>query len=200
MELKEDHTPAWVERARRDIKPVTAIQWRHQNDRAADAEERERTTIYCNDESLTQQQFAKDADLNEIVRRFGITDGAIPPQAIDPAYFGDFSDVPDFRTALETTRAAIDNFNNLPAELRKRFGNDPVELHNFVHDEANEEEAIKLGLLKKLPPEVPEGVRSRRELAAWAIRPENSAEAAALGLAPAPVKVPEGTPPVPPKV
>lgn len=127
--------------------------WRHQYDDDRDEYERLGTDVLCRDESLTQQHFAQDADINVLVRRFGITDGAVPPAVMDPRYFGDFSDAVDFRTALDRTRDAVERFDALPAELRKRFGNDPVSLYEFVCDQNNAEEAVSLGLLKKFSPE-----------------------------------------------
>lgn len=130
---------------------MTRFKWRHQYDDAADEAERCNTRIHCCDESKTQQHFTVDADINELVRRFGITDGAIPPAAQDPSHYGDFSDAPTFRQALDQTKDAQDRFNALPANLRNRFGNDPVELWRFVNNPDNAEESVTLGLLKKTP-------------------------------------------------
>ena len=124
--------------------------WRHQYDDARDTFEGDRVITHNNDASLTEQHFAKDADINEIMRRYGVTDGAIPPAVLDPKHFGDFSDVPDFRQSLDAVRNAQEHFAALPASLRQRFGNDPVELWKFVTDPANLEESIKLGLLKRV--------------------------------------------------
>lgn len=131
------------------------FKWRHQYDEVADEIEREKGAYKVIEDSLTQQHFTKDADINEIVRRFGVTDGAIPPQVMDPSYYGDFSDVPDFRAAMDRTREAQEHFNALPADLRERFANDPVRLWDFVQREENAEEAVKLGLLHKRAIEIP---------------------------------------------
>jgi len=132
------------------------LKWRKQYDEQRDVEEGDKAGIEFNDPSLTQQQFANDADINTLVKRFGITDGAIPPAALDPQYFGDSSDVPEFRGALEATRTAQDRFEQLPAEIRNRFYNDPVKLWEFVNDEKNVEESVKLGLLhRSVIPEPP---------------------------------------------
>lgn len=130
--------------------------WRKQYDDDLDEFERLATDVQCNDPSLTQQQFATDADINVLVRRFGITDGAVPPVAVDPRFFADFSDAVDFREALDRSRVALDRFEALPADLRSRFGNDPVSLYSFVTDPENLEEAVRLGLLQKAAPAVTE--------------------------------------------
>lgn len=132
------------------------FEWRHQYDELTDEVESEASEIVNNEPPLTQQHFAKDADLNVIVKRFGVHDGAIPPIVMDPTFYGDFTDVPDFRQSIENIRNASERFNALPADLRARFANDPVELWAFVNDPANEEESIKLGLLSR-DPQTPRG-------------------------------------------
>lgn len=124
---------------------------RHDIDRAASA-------VHNTLPSLTQQHFAKDADLNTIAKRYGITDGAIPPAALDPQYFGDYTDTADFREHLDRIRNATDRFNMLPADLRAQFGNSMINLHNWVMDPNNAEEAVTYGLLQKrskTPPPTP---------------------------------------------
>lgn len=127
------------------------INWRHQGDYKRDAEERAATDITCRDESLTMQSFTEDADLNVIAKRYGI-DGQIPVAPINPAMYGDFSDAPDLREALDRTRDAKNKFMDLPAKLRARFRNDPSELWDFVNDPENWEEALRLGILAKPAP------------------------------------------------
>lgn len=126
---------------------MTRFTWRSQNDPTADDIEGTKALARNDEPSLTQQQFKEDADLNTIVRRYGIDAGPIPPPAIDPRYYGDFSNAPDYRTALDTVRTAQQRFDELPAELRQRFYNDPIRLWEFVNNPANAEEAVKLKLL-----------------------------------------------------
>lgn len=123
--------------------------FRHQYDEQRDAEESAKTTLTDFGPSLTEMHHAEDADINVLVKRFGITDGAIPPAALDPKYYGDFTDAVDFRTALDRTRDAEQRFRELPADLRKRFNNDPAELYAFVSDERNTDLAVELGLLAR---------------------------------------------------
>lgn len=70
--------------------------------------------------------------------------------------YGDFSSVPEYQEALQRVVDAKNDFEALPAEIRKRFRNDPAELIRFVTDDANIEEAIALGLIPKPEPETPE--------------------------------------------
>lgn len=167
------------------------MQWREQWDDETDAQLRKASDLLCFDPSLTDTSKAKDADLNEVIRRYGITDGSITPMAADPRFYGDFSDATDFRGVLDATRAAIETFGTLPAKIRERFRNDPAYLHDWVNDPQNQEEAIQLGLLSKKAPYIPPEVRNRQDVLDWAAKPENAAEATRLGLiqppAPAPV-------------
>lgn len=98
-----------------------------------------------------QQQFAKECDINEIVRRFGLT-GELPLNE-RPPIVGDFTDVVDYHTALNAVRLAEIGFQGLPANVRARFDNDPGKMLDFLEDPGNREEAVKLGLVN--PPAEP---------------------------------------------
>lgn len=99
----------------------------------------------CEGESLAQQQFAEECDINTIVKRFGIT--GMLPQTVNMPISGDFTAVGDFRSAVDMVRRAEEEFMRLPAEVRARFHNDPQEIIAFIEDGSNREEARKLGLL-----------------------------------------------------
>lgn len=105
--------------------------------------------LKCEDLSLTKQADAKDADINEIVRRFNIT-GQLPQNIRMPTY-GDFTDIPTFQEAQNAIRLAQEAFDAMPAEIRSRFHNDPAEFVDFCSDENNRAEAIKLGLVPAQP-------------------------------------------------
>lgn len=105
------------------------------------------TGLSCPDVSRTQQNQKDDADINTIVRRFGLT-GELPKAVVLPQY-GDFTSLTDYQTALNAVMAAQEQFMVLPAYIRNRFQNDPQMLLEFCADENNREEAIKLGLIEK---------------------------------------------------
>lgn len=104
------------------------------------------SALDCKDPSLAQQQFRDECDINEIMRRFGQT-GILPDQPLSPKY-GDFTGVSDYKTALDRVIAADEEFMSLPAELRARFDNDAANLIQFLDDESNRDEAVKLGLVE----------------------------------------------------
>lgn len=105
------------------------------------------TGLTCSDPSLAQQNFKDESDINYIVRQFGLT-GELPGQTISPQY-GDFTGVLDYHSAVNAVLAAQDEFMDLPAQMRARFDNDPAKLIDFLGNEENREEAIKLGLVDK---------------------------------------------------
>jgi len=106
------------------------------------------TALTCDDPSLAIQSAEEESNINTIVRRFGLT-GELPNDVKMPQS-GDFTNLPDFHTAMNLVRKAQQEFLRVPAELRARFGNDPQAFMAFVDDDANRDEARRLGLLKPL--------------------------------------------------
>lgn len=107
------------------------------------------TALVTPEPTKTQQQFKEETDINTIVDRFGLT-GELPTDVVVPQS-GDFTNVVDYQTALNLVIAGRDAFAEMPADVRKRFGNDPALFMEFVHDPANLEEARKLGLAMPEP-------------------------------------------------
>lgn len=95
-------------------------------------------------ETVTKQSFAKECDINYIVHRWK-NGGVIPKVTALEAIYGDVTGV-DFQAALELVRGAEDAFIGLPAQVRKRFNNDPGEFLTFCDDPANVDELVELGL------------------------------------------------------
>lgn len=114
------------------------------------------TGTMCLDPSKTVQSDAVDADINTIVRRFGIT-GQMPVNPVLPK-FQDYEEVFDYRTAVERITMAQEHFMALPAQVRIKFDNDPQKFLEFVDDPANGDELVKLGLRVPVVPE-PEKVQ-----------------------------------------
>jgi len=95
--------------------------------------------------SLTIQSAAEECDINVIIDRANrgmmIAENTATPQ------FGDFSEVADYQSMLNSVILAQDMFAELPARVRDRFMNDPAKLLEFVSDPSNRDEAIRLGLV-----------------------------------------------------
>lgn len=87
---------------------------------------RETATDFTGVESMTQQQFAEEVDINTIMRRFGLTH--VLPANLEAGVYGDFSGITDFESAVATVDRARSGFMALPAEIRDKFSNDPGRL------------------------------------------------------------------------
>lgn len=97
------------------------------------------------DKSRTVQADAKEADINFIVKRFGIT-GELP-QNLEYITEADLVDVPDtYQAHMDILLKAQSQFMEMPADVRSRFANDPGRFLTFVSDPANLDEMRKLGL------------------------------------------------------
>lgn len=113
----------------------------------ADAASEEAGLKIDESESVTQQQFAEEVDINTIVKRFGLT-GELPNGVAMPVS-GDFTGVADFQSAMNVVRQAQEAFMELPAEVRYRFSNDPARVVEFLDNPENRDEAIKLGIVAR---------------------------------------------------
>lgn len=102
--------------------------------------------------SQTQQSDKDEADINVIVAKYGI--GAFPQVTEAPRY-GDFSQVTDYRTAVEMIRDANDKFLEVPAEIRAQFGNDPQAFIEYAQDPANLDQMRKWKLAPPAEQPVP---------------------------------------------
>ena len=93
--------------------------------------------------SMTQQQFARECDINNIVKSPAY-------QPVDPSrlLYADVSEVLEYDKALNIVLKAQDSFSGLPAVVRKRFDNDPSKMIDFLQDANNQQEAISLGLIQ----------------------------------------------------
>lgn len=115
------------------------------------------------DVGKTQQEFAAEADINTIVERFGLT-GAVP-EVWNAPQSGDFTGVSDFSSAMQAVRKAEEAFMELPGDVRARFANDPQRLMEFLENDKNRDEAMKLGLLRPVEKPVRDVVTAVDDLA-----------------------------------
>lgn len=104
--------------------------------------------ISCVGPGKTQQSMKDECDVNLIVKRFSVT-GVLPEGSFKSPYFGDVSGL-DFRAMMDVIAEANASFARLPAEVRRRFGNEPSEFVSFCTDPANGQELIKMGLAEAL--------------------------------------------------
>lgn len=100
--------------------------------------------------SKTDTSFKDDCDINTIVAKFKKT-GQINHLSKKQGFYGDATQLPDLQTASQQIADAHEAFSALPANVRKKFQNDPAQMIEFLRDPQNEHEATKLGLLKPKP-------------------------------------------------
>lgn len=111
-------------------------------------------SLECHSASLTRQEFVAESDINNIMSKYAAGLAPIPSGDRTPM-FGDFSELGDYQSNMQRIIDAQEQFMQLPSRIRERFRNDPGELLSFLGDEANREEAIKLGLINNPKPEKP---------------------------------------------
>jgi len=102
--------------------------------------------------SMTQQQFADECDINNIVAS-NASGRPITHLNQSTPEFADFGDSTDFHAHQNYLAEAREAFDALPSHVRARFNNDPAALLDFVTDEKNIDEAVKLGLATLRPEE-----------------------------------------------
>lgn len=107
--------------------------------------ESDATGLECKDPTLTQQHDEHDANINNIIARY-LKTGQLPVHNLPPMQ-GDFTDAPDYQTALNLMVEAKNAFMEQPAHVRARFHNDPAEYVEFCSDANNADEMRTLGLL-----------------------------------------------------
>lgn len=108
---------------------MSKIEFRH-----AYSESFRGSDLDCKDPSLTQQHCAEDCDINVILERFKVT-GQLPQGG--NAVYGDFTQVGDFRQAMESLRAAQAAFLAVDPKIRMQFGNDPGAFSEFCLNKEN---------------------------------------------------------------
>lgn len=110
------------------------------------------STIIC-DDGITEQHHSEECDVNNILATYMKT-GVLPP--VDPnAKYGDLSDF-DYQSLQNQIANANSLFEQLPENVRYRFGNEPYRFLNFVQDEKNYDELVEMGLANNTPTASPE--------------------------------------------
>lgn len=112
------------------VPPFFKTPYNHNRD-----DESNRTGLTCQDESLTDQSFKEEADINTIIERVKRGGTFNPPL---PEHFGNAFEIP---TLLEArTRIAENNatFYKLPPNIRAEFLNDPARWEERVIKDVQE--------------------------------------------------------------
>lgn len=95
------------------------------------------TAVRDSGDSIVQQAFRDELDINNIIKRYGLT-GQLPlgPQA---GFYADLAGVFDYDSAVERVSRADEAFMALPPELREKFENSPARLVEYVRSHSEEE-------------------------------------------------------------
>lgn len=101
---------------------------------------------YSDEKTCTQQQFKDQCDLNSVLENYRKTGTPLPKLTVNDD-IADFSKIGDFQDSMNIVRESIELFEALPAVLRKKMGNDPSNLNDYLLN--NADEAIKFGLMTK---------------------------------------------------
>jgi len=136
--------------------------------------ERQRVKTEIKGESLTQQHFAHEADVRNIIKQYDKT-GLIANVQKGVAQYGDYSEVNEYREALDLVNNANGMFAELPAELRQMFQNNAGMFLEFATNPENESKMIELGL-KEAPVQEERTTMKVQEKAAEPPAPQEAGE------------------------
>lgn len=115
----------------------------------------EGTPLICPEPTLARQSEAESCDLNIILKRYAKT-GQLPVfDNIREGFYGDVTEIPDYQEAMNRIATTEQYFEQLPPDLRNRFDNNPAAFLDWMADDANIPEAIKLGLITDTQPSAP---------------------------------------------
>lgn len=94
---------------------------------------------------VTRQEFKQECDINYILSQYELGYEITHINEAAPQYLDCSADT--FREHMDYVAGAFSMFEELPAKLRARFGNDPAEFLDFCSQEKNRPEMAELGLL-----------------------------------------------------
>lgn len=100
--------------------------------------------------SRTKQSFKDQVNINKIIKKHRRT-GMLEHVNRKAPFYGDVSNLVGYAEALIKVKEAEELFNNMSADIRERFNNNPQEMVTFLEDKNNLKEAIELGMVLKQP-------------------------------------------------
>lgn len=125
--------------------------------------DRKRVKQHVGDGSLVQRSSKDECDINLIMKKYEKSRILTHVNKYAGEY-GDFSNVPDYKTGLERVMEADAMFMSLPASIRDRFNNDPGKFIEFATNADNIGEMRSMGLAPKAPePPEPQLVKVVKE-------------------------------------
>jgi hypothetical protein len=106
--------------------------------------------------NLVEKHHATELDINKIVKRYTPKELLAQATLVD-ALYGDFSTFQGLQEASMQMEAAMEEFNALPAEIRREFDNNPGQLVKAIDqaqsgDAQVREKLVKMGVFQAPPP------------------------------------------------
>lgn len=111
---------------------------------------RVRVGFNCGTQSRAKQEFRDECDINVLMKKYERT-GLITHVNRYQGQYADVTEIVDYQGAQNAVIAAQEAFGSLPSSIRARFENDPAKFMDFVHDEANFDKLVEMGLAKARP-------------------------------------------------
>lgn len=136
-----------------------------------------KVALKCEDETMTQQQYKKEQDIKEIIKKYGAT-GLLNKNimANDPK-FDDVSNIIDYQDAANKIAKAQQEFDQMPHELKEKFNYNPAKLLDYLNKSENLNEAIELGLVnKQVTPDKSEELKVLEDIASKMVNNSSSVE------------------------
>ena len=136
-----------------------------------------KVALECKDETMTQQQYKKEQDIKEIIKKYGAT-GLLNKNimANDPK-FDDVSHIIDYQDAANKIAKAQQEFDQMPHELKEKFNYNPAKLLDYLNKSENLQEAIELGLVnKQMTPDKSEELKVLEDIASKMVNSSSSVE------------------------
>lgn len=97
--------------------------------------------------SLVHPEFKSQCDIRNIMNQYKRQGIRLPTPQFS-SEINDLTNLPDYQESLNTVIRAQEALDSLPAQLRKRFANDPSQFIDYVNDPSNRDEMIKLGMIE----------------------------------------------------
>lgn len=101
---------------------------------------------------IVENHHKDEVDINEIVRKHGVdlVQKHVKLLQSDAYRFDDVTGN-DFQEAMEKVTKAKQEFDQLPSKVRSEFDNSPAKFLDFVHNPANADRMVEMGLANRVP-------------------------------------------------
>lgn len=102
--------------------------------------------------SRTKQSHKLECDINHIIKKYD-KHKVLTHVNTAIAMYGDFTETHEYQDAQNLISVSDSNFSQIPAPIRRRFGDNAGEFLEFATNPENLDEMVKLGLAVKPSPE-----------------------------------------------